>query len=208
MTKQALVFYTHPQSRGRVARWMLEETGAPYTTEFVEYGEAGMKTPAYLAINPMGKVPALRCGDRVITENAAICAWLADAYPAARLAPALDDPARADYLRWLFYVAGPLEEAMFARAAKIEADPVSAGFGRVEDVVDTLEGLLSSRQFVAGDRFSAADLMLSAYVGWYMQFGLLDKRSSFEAYVARHQQREAAHRANAIDDEEAGRRAR
>ena len=200
MSKQALVFYTHPQSRGRVARWMLEEVGVPYTTEFVEYGKAGMKTPAYLAINPMGKVPALRCGDHVVTENAAICAWLADAYPAARLAPASDDPNRADYLRWLFYVAGPLEEAMFALAAKVEADPVTAGFGRVEDVVDTLDGLLSGRQFVAGDRFSAADLMMSAYMGWYMQFGLLDKRPSFEAYVARHQQREAARRANVIDD--------
>ncbi len=102
-----LVLYTHPMSRGRVARWMLEETGQPYRTEVLEYGSS-MKAPSYLAINPMGKVPALRHGDAVITENAAICAYLADAFPQANLAPAPGDPLRGPYFRWLFFAAGPL----------------------------------------------------------------------------------------------------
>ena len=200
MTDQTLVLYTHPQSRGRVARWMLEEVGVPYATEIVEYGAQAMKSPAYLAINPMGKVPALRRGDLVVTENAAICAWLADAYPAAGLAPAVDDPARADYFRWLFFVAGPLEAAVQATLGKATLDPGMAGFGRLEDVLGTLEALLTGRTHVAGDRFSAADLMMAAYLGWYMQTGLLEKRPAFEAYVGRHWTRPAAVRAKSIDD--------
>ena len=201
-----LIFYTHPNSRGRVARWMLEEIGVPYETKIVEYG-AEMKGPAYLAINPMGKVPALQHRGHVVTENAAICAYLADAFPQAGLAPALNDPARADYYRWLFFVAGPLESAMMASGAKMELDPASAGHGRVEDVLNTLEGLLTDRAFVAGDRFTAADLLLSAYVGWYMSMKMIALRPAFEAYVARHRGRAAAVRATKIDDEGSAARA-
>ncbi|MGE0800516.1 MAG: glutathione S-transferase family protein [Lautropia sp.] len=207
MNDETLVLYTHPQSRGRVARWMLEEAGVAYTTEYVEYGPAGMKSPAYLAINPMGKVPALRRGRIVVTENAAICAWLADAYPDAGLAPAPGDAARADYLRWLFFVAGPLESAMQAKIGGAKLEPGLAGFGRVEDVVAVLDALLSERTHVAGDRFSAADLMLASYLGWYMQTGVLEKRPAFEAYAGRHWTRPAAVRAQAIDDAEAAKRA-
>jgi glutathione S-transferase len=106
-----LVFYTHPMSRGRIARWMLEELGRPYKTEILDY-DTTMKAPAYLAINPMGKVPAIRHGDRVVTECAAICAYLADAFPEAQLAPPPGDPARAPYYRWMFFAAGPLEAAV------------------------------------------------------------------------------------------------
>src|SRR5690348_13385937 len=105
-----LVFYTHPMSRGRIVRWMLEEIGQPYRTELLEYGSS-MKAPAYLAINPMGKVPALTHGTMVVTESAAICAYLADAFPQARLAPPSGDRARGAYYRWLFFTAGPLEAA-------------------------------------------------------------------------------------------------
>ena len=192
-----LIFYTHPQSRGQVAHWMLEETGVPYEKKIVEYGPEGMKAPAYLAINPMGKVPALQHRGRVVTETAAICAYLADAFPQAGLAPALDDPTRADYLRWMFFVAGPLESAMLSLIGKAQVDPVSAGYGRVEDVVATLDQLLSGRTYIAGDRFTAADLLMAAYVGWYMQFKLLEARPSFEAYVAKHRQRPAAQRLDA-----------
>src|SRR6266576_6243541 len=108
-----LTFYTHPMSRGRVVRWMLEEIGQPYCTELLEYGTT-MKAPAYLAINPMGKVPAIRHGDTVVTEAAAICAYLADAFPEAELAPAADE--RAPYYRWMFFAAGPLEMAVTNRA--------------------------------------------------------------------------------------------
>ena len=105
-----LVLYTNPMSRGRVARWMLEEVGQPYKTEIVDYAST-MKSPAYLAINPMGKVPALRHGDVVVTETPAICAYLADAFPQARLAPPPGHRLRAPYYRWLFFAAGPNDEA-------------------------------------------------------------------------------------------------
>ena len=200
MNDEALVLYTHPQSRGRVARWILEEAGIAYTTEIVEYGPAGMKSPAYLEINPMGKVPALRRGNVIVTENAAICAWVADAYPAAGLAPAVDDPARADYLRWLFFVAGPLEAAMLAKIGGGTVEPGLAGYGRIEDVLATLERLLTGRAHVAGNRFTAADLMMASYLGWYMQTGVLEKRPAFEAYAGRHWTRPAAVRAKSIDD--------
>jgi glutathione S-transferase len=111
-----LVFYTHPQSRVRIVRWMLEEVGKPYRTELLDYGTT-MKAPAYLAINPMGKVPALRHGDTVVTEAAAICAYLADAFPAAGLAPAPGDWRRGPYYRWLFFTAGPVEAAAFNKMA-------------------------------------------------------------------------------------------
>ena len=110
-----LVYYTHPQSRGRIAHWMLEELGEPYRTVWLEYGST-MKAPEYLAVNPMGKVPALRDGDIVVTESAAICAYLADRFPQRRLAPPPGDSARAAYYRWMFFVAGPLEMATTAKA--------------------------------------------------------------------------------------------
>lgn len=200
MNDASLILYTHPDSRGRVARWMLEEVGAPYQVQVIEFGPAQMKAPAYLAINPMGKVPALRHGDRTVTELAAICAYLAEAFPEAGLAPAVGEPGRADYLRWLFFVAGPLESAMMATIGKAELDPITAGHGRVEDVVNTLDKLLSSRSFVAGDHFSAADVMMCSYVDWYMEYKLLEARPSFQAYVAKHQRRAAAIRSNRLDD--------
>jgi hypothetical protein len=114
-----LVFYTHPMSRGRIVRWMLEEIGQPYRTELLEYGTT-MKAPEYLAINPMGKVPAIRHGGVVVTEAAAICAYLADAFPAAGLAPPREDPQRGPYYRWLFFAAGPVEAAITNKALGVE----------------------------------------------------------------------------------------
>ncbi|GAB3337545.1 glutathione S-transferase family protein [Marilutibacter aestuarii] len=201
-----LTLYTHPESRGVVARWMLEETGQPYRTEYLEYGTT-MKSPEYLAINPMGKVPAIRHDTTVVTENAAICAYLADAFPAAGLAPPSGSRERGDYYRWLFFVAGPLEAAVLTKMGGATLDPRSAGYGSLEDVLATLESLVSSREFVAGERFSAADLMLSAYLGWYMQFGVIDKRPAFEAYAARHAGREAGVRARASEAERAAAKA-
>ncbi len=114
-----LVFYTHPMSRGRIVRWMLEEVGVPYRTEVLDYGP-GMKEGAYAAINPMGKVPAITHDGQVVTETAAICAYLADAFPQASLAPALASPLRAPYYRWLFFAAGPVEAAVTNKAMKFE----------------------------------------------------------------------------------------
>src|SRR6185312_13672265 len=135
MSKE-LVFYTNPMSRGRIVRWMLEEVGQPYRTELLQYADS-MKAPAYLAINPMGKVPAIRHGDVVVTEGAAICAYLADAFPEAGLAPPTAE--RGDYYRWLFFAAGPVEAAVTARSLGFSpaADQKRmAGFGSLEDAVN------------------------------------------------------------------------
>jgi glutathione S-transferase len=197
-----LVFYTNPMSRGRIARWMLEEVGAPYRTEILEYG-GSMKAPAYLAINPMGKVPAIRHGDVVVTEGAAICAYLADAFPQAGLAPPPGDKARGAYYRWLFFAAGPLESASTNGALGFVVPPgreMMAGYGSLAQVVDVLEKALDGRDFIAGDRFSAADVYVGSQIGWGLQFGWLEKRPAFERYYAGIGDRPAAVRARAIDD--------
>lgn len=199
-----LVFYTHPMSRGRIARWMLEEVGAPYRTEVMMYGPA-MKEAAYRAVNPLGKVPALRHGDRTVTETAAICAYLADAFPEAGLAPPPGDPARAPYYRWLFFCAGPVEAAATNRALGVTVpdDPRKrgmVGYGSMPEVLDALEEAVAGVTTIAGDRFSAADLYLTSHLSWGMTFGTLEKRPAFETYVARHIDRPAAIRARQIDD--------
>jgi glutathione S-transferase len=197
-----LVFYTHPQSRGRIARWMLEEIGQPYRTELFDYGTT-MKAPAYLAINPMGKVPAIRHGDTVVTEAAAICAYLADAFPAAHLAPPPGDRLRGPYYRWLFYGAGPLEAAWTNKAMGFVVPPERermAGYGRFETVVDVLEQAVSRSEYVVGGSFTAADVYIGSGIGFGMQFGMIEKRPAFEQYCQRLSARPAALRAKEIDD--------
>jgi glutathione S-transferase len=197
-----LVFYTHPQSRGRIAHWMLEEVGEPYDTVWLNYGST-MKAPEYLAVNPMGKVPALRDGDTVVTETAAICAYLADRFPQRALAPPPGDPARAAYYRWMFFTAGPLEMATTARALGWqvpEGRSRMVGFGAYADALDALETALRPGPYVCGEQFTAADVVLGAALGWGMMFGSIDKRPSFEAYAARLLQREASLRANALSE--------
>lgn len=195
-----LVFYTNPMSRGRIVRWMLEEVGAPYTTELLDY-ESSMKSAEYLAVNPMGKVPALRHGDTVVTECAAICAYLADAFPAAGLAPPPED--RGAYYRWLFFAAGPVEAALSASALGVEPDAQQqrmVGFGTLGAVLDTLEAAVAGGGYVAGERFSAADVYVGSQIGWGMRFGTMDKRPAFERYWQLVSDREAYRRANEIDD--------
>jgi glutathione S-transferase len=197
-----LVFYTNPMSRGRIVRWMLEEVGVPYRTELLEYGTT-MKAPEYLAINPMGKVPAIRHGDVVVTECAAICAYLADAFPAAGLAPAVGDRLRGPYYRWLFYGAGPVEAAVTNAALNVvvpEGRQRMAGYGSLVAVMDTLEHTLSNGEYLVGDRFTAADLYVGAQIGWGIMFRTLEKRPAFVDYTARLSARPAAVRAKQIDD--------
>ncbi len=193
-------FYTNPMSRGQIARWMLEEVGEPYQQHLLGYGE-GMKSPEYLAINPMGKVPAIVHNGRVVTEAAAICAYLADAFPAAGLAPPPTE--RADYYRWLFFAAGPVEQAVTARSLGLEAPAEKApmvGYGSLDAVVETLSGWLQAREWVAGDRFTAADVYVGSQVDWGLQFGSLPTRPAFEEYAARLRSRPAYIRAKDIDD--------
>jgi glutathione S-transferase len=198
-----LVFYAHPMSRARIVRWMLEEVGQPYRTEVLEFGTT-MKAPAYLAINPMGKVPAIRHGDAVVTEAGAICAYLADAFPQAGLAPAPGSRDRAAYYRWLFFAAGPLEQASTAKAMGWATPPerrAMVGSGDLAQALDAVERTVADREYVAGERFTAADLYLGAHLGWGMAMGGFDRRPAFDDYVGRLQTRAAAVRANQIDDE-------
>lgn len=197
-----LVFYTNPMSRGRIARWMLEEVGAPYRTEILDYGTT-MKAPAYLAINPMGKVPAISHKGTVVTEGAAICAYLADAFPDSGLAPATTDPLRGAYYRWLFFGAGPVEASVTNKAMGFEvpADRRRAmGYGSIDDVLDTLQATVAKGPYLLGDRFSAVDVYLGSQIVWGMMFGTMEKRPGFEDYAARITARPAAVRAREIDD--------
>jgi glutathione S-transferase len=200
---EELVFYTNPQSRGRIVRWMLEEVGAPYRTELLDY-DTTMKAPAYLAINPMGKVPALRHGETIVTEAAAICAYLADAFPAAGLAPAAGDLLRGPYYRWLFFAAGPVEAAVSNRMLGLVVPPEREkmiGYGTYAAVIEALEAAVSRGDYLVGDRFTAADVYAGSHIGFGMQFGTIDKRPSFERYWARLSARPAALRAKKIDDD-------
>lgn len=197
-----VVFYTNPMSRGRVVRWMLEEVGRPYRTELLDYGPA-MKAPAYRAVNPMGKVPAIRHRGVVVTEAAAICAYLADAFPGAGLAPPPGDPRRGPYFRWMFFAAGPLEAAVTNKAfgfAVPEGREGTAGYGSFADVMHALETAVSGVEYVAGGGFTAADLYLGSHIGWGLAFGTIEKRPAFERYWERVAARPAALRARAIDD--------
>jgi glutathione S-transferase len=197
-----IVLYTHPMSRGRIARWMLEETGQPYRAEIVGYGPA-MKRADYRAINPMGKVPALKHGATVVTECAAICAYLADAFPQAGLAPASGSAERGPYYRWLFFGAGPVEAATTNRTLGVVVPDDKQGFvgyGSYETVLDTLEVALKAGPFLLGERFSAADVYLGSQIAWGVQFGTIGKRPGFEDYVGRISSRPAAVKASGIDD--------
>lgn len=196
-----LVFYTNPMSRGRIVRWMLEELGAEYRQVLLDY-DTQMKADDYLAINPMGKVPALVHRGHVVTECAAICAYLADAFPEAGLAPELSD--RAAYYRWLFFAAGPLEAAVMDRVLKVSVSQEQermVGYGTYEQTIDAMAAAVSATDYVAGGRFTAADVYVGSHLMWGMEFGSIPKRPEFEAYVARLAKRPALVAAKAIDDE-------
>ena len=194
-----LKFYTNPQSRGQTIRWMLEEIGQPYDTEILGYGTS-MKAPEYLAINPMGKVPAIVHHGKVVTEVAAICCYLADAFPRAGLAP--DPKDRADYYRWIFFTSGPVEAAFTAKSMGWDVPPerqAMAGFGNYDTAMNTLEKALTGKTYIAGDRFTAADLFVGAMVNFMLTFKLLEPLPAFTDYAARMTDRDAYRRATQID---------
>src|ERR1700722_14527109 len=197
-----LVLYTNPMSRGRMARWMLQEVGQPYRAEILEYARS-MKAPDYLAINPMGKVPALRHGDTVVTEAAAICAYLADVFPEASLAPPPASRLRGPYYRWMFFAAGPIEAANTDKALGVAVRPEQSrmvGYGTREQTLIALEDQLNRSEYIAGDRFTAADVYVGSHIGWGMMFGTIDKRAAFERYWSFFGAGPAAQRAREIDD--------
>jgi glutathione S-transferase len=195
-----LTFYTNPQSRGRIVRWMLEEVGAPYETEIVAYDR--MKDEDYLSLNPMGKVPAIRHRGHVVTECAAICAYLADVFPEAQLAPRDDE--KADYYRWMFFAAGPIEAAVSNQAMGWVPTPERErmfGYGNLDRVVSVLDTLLGSRDYICGDRFTAADVYVGSQIMFPMQFNMLPEKDSFARYRDRLTSRDAYRRANQLDEE-------
>jgi glutathione S-transferase len=202
-----LVFYTNPRSRGRMVRWMLEEVGEPYTTQIVDYGPA-MKSGPYAAINPMGKVPALTHRGVAITETAAICAYLADAFPSGALAPALDDPARGAYLRWMFFAAGPLESAVTNTSLGFQVPKERegmAGYGNLAKVLDVIDAAVDparngGHDYLVGAHFTAADLYLGSQLAYGLMFKTIEPRPVFVAYVGKISSRPAAVRARDMDD--------
>ncbi|WP_019997850.1 glutathione S-transferase family protein [Aureimonas ureilytica] len=196
-----LILYTNPMSRGRIVRWMLEEVGAPYEAKILSYGE-GMKAPEFLALNPMGKVPTLINDGVVVTEVAAICAYLAETFPEAGLLPRTASE-RAAYYRWMFFAAGPLEAAVTNRTLGVtvpDEKRAFVGYGSYETALDALEGAVSVSSFIAGDRFTAADVYVGSHVAWGLQFGSIERRPAFEAYAERVRSRPAYRRATEIDD--------
>ena len=212
MSDPPLTLYTHPMSRGQIARWMLEEVGEPYEEVLLNYyegskappipGAVSMKDPNYLALNSMGKVPTVVHNGQVVTEAAAICLYLADAFPEKGLAPA--PGARADYYRWTLFAAGPMEQAILCQAQGWGVDSVdkeaTAGFGSFDRTMDALETALTDRRYIAGDAFSAADVYLGACLDFGMAFQTIPERSAFTAYVAPLRERQAYKRFKAIED--------
>jgi glutathione S-transferase len=195
-------FFTNPMSRGQIARWALHEAGAEYDQVLVDWAN---KPAGLLAANPMGKVPTIVHhavnGDHVVTEAAAICAYLADAHPLHELAPR--DTERADYYRWMFFAAGPAEQAIVSKSMGWEVskdrEPM-VGFGSLERVLDTLEGHFDTNEWVCGERFTMADVYVGSQVDWGLTFGSIPPRPAFAAYAERLQAREAYKAAKAIDN--------
>ncbi|HEX7875168.1 MAG TPA: glutathione S-transferase family protein [Sphingobium sp.] len=195
-----ITFYTNPMSRGQIARWMLEEVGQPYDMVVLDYDESGMKSSDYLAINPMGKVPAIVHAGKTVTEAAAICAYLADAFPDANLAPQPAD--RADYYRWLFFAAGPVEAAVTNRAFGFvvpEDRERSAGYGTFDATISVLESAVSGSSWICGDQFTAADVYVGSQIDWGLSFGTIPSRPAFETYAAHLRERPAYQKQKELD---------
>ena len=199
MSEQDLVLYTNPDSRGRIVRWLLEELGEPYSTKIIEYGDE-IKSAEYLAINPMGKVPALRHGSQIVTETAAICAYLADVFPQSGLKPSSEH--LGAYYRWLLFLAGPVESAINDRVIGAEVPEQfeeGVGYGNYEQVINVLEDHLKNREYVAGPSFSAADVYTGSHVLFSIRIGMLERRPAFVEYVRRVTSRDAYKRVGEID---------
>ncbi|WP_417609791.1 glutathione S-transferase family protein [Parasphingorhabdus sp.] len=195
-----LKFYTNPMSRAQIVRWALHEVAADYDQVLLEYGTT-MKADDYLKINPMGKVPAIDHDGKIITECAAICAYLAEVFPDAELAPTASE--QADYFRWLFFTSGPVEQAIINRSLgfAVTADQERmAGYGNYDRVVDVLDAKFQADQYACGERFTMADVYVGAQIVWGTQFGTLPDRDSFLAYAKRVTDRSAYLAAKAIDD--------
>src|ERR1700735_597599 len=198
-TGPMMKLYWSPRSRSFSSLWLMEETGQPYERVLTDISTGAQKKAEYLAINPMGKVPALRDGEATLAEAAAICAYVAERYPEAKLAPSLGDPLRAQYLYWLFFAPRGVEPAMVQVATKIEMNPVAAGWGEAQRVFDVLDVALEKGPWILGDSFSAADIIIGSGLNFAVRlFKMVPSRPSFDAYIDRCAARPAFQRAGVI----------
>jgi glutathione S-transferase len=188
-------------SRGAIARWMLEEVGEPYEVRALDRDTGEHRQPAYLEINPMGKVPAIRHGETVVTEAAAICLYLAETFPKAGLNVPVGDPRRGAFLKWLFFGPSCIEPAVLdvAFPRKEAAPRGAAGYGDFETVMKVVADGLKPGPFVLGDQFTAADVIIGSQLRWGMMFGVVPKRDDFVSYAARLEARPALQRQMELD---------
>ena len=191
--------YWSPRSRSFAALWLMEEAGKPYERVLTDISTGAQRRAEYLAINPMGKVPALKDGEATIAESAAICAYVAERYPDARLAPPLGDPLRAKYLQWLFFSPGCIEPALIQIFTKIEVPTSTAAWGSATQVFDVLDAALGKGPWILGEEFSAADIVVGSGLNFAVRlFKMVPSRPSFDAYIARCVARPAFQRAEKI----------
>jgi glutathione S-transferase len=196
-----LLLYHAAPSRSSVTRWMLEEVGEPYDIHLLSLKDGDQRKPEYLAVNPQGKVPALKHKGVVITEVAAICAYLADEFPKAKLNVPIGDPRRGAYLTWLFLGPSAIEPAMMDRAfPRASAPPSTAiGYRDLEQMLDVVEAAVANAPYLMGEQFTAADVVIGAGLRWGMLFKMIPERPALKAYVERLGQRPALQRADAKD---------
>ena len=192
-----ITLYHHPYSRAASTIWALEEVGQPYELTFVDIMTGAQKSAAIMALNPMGKLPILTDGEAIVSENAAIALYLADRYAPGRLAPALDDPRRATYLRWSLFAPSVVEPGMMAKAGNWDFKPTAAGWGTYETMIAAMAAPITGRDFILGDTFSMADVIFGGTLRYMLQFGMLEKEPVFTTYAERLGARPAAKRADA-----------
>jgi glutathione S-transferase len=196
-----LTLYHATPSRSSITLWMLEETGAPYEIKLLKLAEGEQTKPDYLAINPMGKVPALKSDGVIVTEVAAICAYLADEFPEKKLAPPIGDPRRGLYFKWLFFSPSVIEPAVQDKLFPRKEPPraTAVGWRELDAVLDIVAKAVAPGPYILGEQFTAADVVVGSMLNWGMMFGFVPKRPEFEPYVARLNARPAAQRAAAKD---------
>jgi len=199
----ALTLYHAAPSRSSIVRWMLEEVGEPYDIHLLSLAKGEQLAPDYIAVNPTGKVPALKHGDVAITEAAAICTYLADAFPKAGLSVPIGEPRRGVYLKWLFFGPSCIEPAMMDRAAPRKEEPRRGmlGYGEFDTVMDVVAKAVAVGPHIMGEQFTAADVVVGSGLRFGMMFKLLPERPEFTAYVGRLALRPALQRTQAKDKE-------
>lgn len=204
MNQATLTLFHNPQSRSAGVRVLLEALGVRYEVQLIDLKALQQRQPEFLALNPLGKLPTLRHGEAIVTEQVAIFLYLADLFPAAGLAPAIDAPLRGPYLRWMTFYAACFEPALMGRAMKHEPmDPMTSPYGNFEDMLKTLTDQLARHRYLLGDELTAADILWASALRWTTGFGLVPKLPVIVAYIDKVCEHPAFARAAALDAEAA-----